>query len=167
MAFFYDELSGESWGGAVGHPRYRMEQTSVDAGASGGGGNFGAGSRAVYTHDAQTNSAVGFDMRGFADYVSAGDSEPVAFDDLFDAAAYRTTQSSFQRRGGSLQPRGQTFYRNTTAYENQGIPESSSSAHWGWLANRAPQQSSSQSQDAKRRARVHALKSIAVGAPRR
>lgn len=54
--------------------------------------------------------------------------DEVAFDDIFDAPAYRAAQTTFAAPAHALQPRGLTAYRAAAAPPAQGLPGSLTNA---------------------------------------
>jgi hypothetical protein len=73
------------------------------------------------------------DQALLASYVDAGGADETSYDDLFDDAIFRTTQTTFQGRAHPLKPQGQTYYRGASRPASQGMPAALSSAHWGRL----------------------------------
>lgn len=68
-----------------------------------------------------------------AHHSAAAQPEATSFDDMFDDATYHAAQSTFYARGHSQMPHGQTHYRGAVTHTTQGLPDDSSSAHWGRL----------------------------------
>lgn len=65
--------------------------------------------------------------------VNQAESGGSSFDDVFDDPSYRAAQSTFYAPGHKQMPHGQTHYRGAVTHTAQGLPDDSSSAHWGRL----------------------------------
>jgi len=70
-------------------------------------------------------------------YVDRG-GEETSFDDLFDAALFRTARSSFTGARHRLAARGHTYYRPRGDNIKQGLPSKSITTHGGYDLGRAP-----------------------------